>query len=504
MTVSLTKAENDGTGTYHTIINNLVIFIDDIYSRKLVYNANLNTGPNQSFTGTLAVADNYNPIQILSTFTNGDNVFYSIGAITLAVNHPYAADAAGSLTTTGTYMDTTFHRDYIRFATPFTIVHGWGETNRGLIDKWGAIPDAELPFQPNNGCDRCGTDYHQSAGDEGRIRLAASWLVQASKAARLHASIANSIYTHHHTIGIVVADANVTSTIVDPGQTPQILNYGIADSFDRLDAETGFSVTSKTSTATDRRVAIHAIAATEDALEGSVVAQNADLPDTVSTATRFEWGNSPPAAEDPSAIPSGSIGPRKFYDFTQANASTAQVNAVTSVMLVEGKLTTTSSDTHPGDNPTIGPNETGLRQSDNAQLITSYASLGFDVVASEEAFLGPGQRAGYFTLAAGTTLYSHANSKQRGGAFVATLYDPATGDPVQIAHIGANVGDFGPVGIKGGGGRYATESAVDVRPGDGRRSIEVEVRGPKQGDRGRFGIGRCDLRKSRHTHYWER
>ncbi len=353
---------------------------------------------------------------------------------------------------TGRAFEIPIRRDYIRFATPFTIVHGWGETNRGLIDKWGAIPDAELPFQPNNGCDRCGTDYHQSAGDEGRIRLAASWLVQASKAARLHASIANSIYTHHHTIGIVVADANVTSTIVDPGQTPQILNYGIADSFDRLDAETGFSVTSKTSTATDRRVAIHAIAATEDALEGSVVAQNADLPDTVSTATRFEWGNSPPAAEDPSAIPSGSIGPRKFYDFTQANASTAQVNAVTSVMLVEGKLTTTSSDTHPGDNPTIGPNETGLRQSDNAQLITSYASLGFDVVASEEAFLGPGQRAGYFTLAAGTTLYSHANSKQRGGAFVATLYDPATGDPVQIAHIGANVGDFGPVGIKGGGG----------------------------------------------------
>jgi hypothetical protein len=286
----------------------------------------------------------------------------------------------------------------VQYSTPFTIVHGWGDTNRGLIDKWGSRAGGALPFPPANpNCETCNaTTYLNANGDAPREVLAASWLVQASKAGRLHASIANSVFTHHHTIGIVAGDTVVSTVDLTPTGATRTYEYSISESFDRVDVETGFSVTSLTENATDRRAAVHAIAATMDALEGSAAAQTEDLPDTVSTATRFEWGNLPPVAEDPSASTTTSIGARKFYDFNSANVHTADGtdSIVKGLLLVEGKLTTTSSDTH-GVVPTIGQVETQARQGAVASLIYSYASLpGWDVIASEEAFLGPGQRAG--------------------------------------------------------------------------------------------------------------
>jgi RHS repeat-associated protein len=463
LTINLTKFTT--AQTYATVVNNQKIFIDDVYSRRLVYNTNFSVKAPATFIGSLSVVDEFGRLSAvnssgtpvpLATFTNADDPNYSVGTLTLTVNHPYVADAAGTTSTLGTYMDTVVTRT-LRFSTPFMIVHGWGDTNRGLVDKWGATGNGSLPLQPPNGCETCSVGYVSSTGDGTRQQMGANWLLQSSKAGRLHASIANSIYTHHHSIGIVAGDTVISTVNISPqGPTPTY-NWRVTDNFDRLDVESGFSVTSFTESALDRRAAIHAIAATSDALEGAVAAQISDLPDTVSTAMRFEWGNAPPnATEDPSG--SGgttSIGARRFYDFTAANTSHAL-----SLMLVEGKLTTTQLDQHPGNNPTIGSSETGTRQGAVSQLISSYASgpgTGtWDVVASEEAFLGPGQRAGSFTLV-GTNTYIHDITQQRGGAFVATRYN-ASGDPVEIAHIAANAAysGGGAVGIKGGGGGAQT------------------------------------------------
>ena len=445
LTVNITKANT--SGTYTPAVTNQKVFIDDVYGRRLIYDTTFQTGNTQSFTGNLNVVDEFGASTTLQSLSNTDTTFYSIGTVSLAVNHPYPADAAGSLTATGTYMDTVFTRDHVRYSTPFVIVHGWGDTNRGLVDKWGHKPDTPIPFMPANGCETCVSAYHAGKGDRSRERLVASWLVQSSKAARLHASIGKSIYTNHHSIGIAHGDTEIHSVNVTPHVPTPTWNYSIAESFDRFDVETGFSVTSTTANAADRRAVIHAVAATQDALEGSVSAQISDLPDTASTATRFEWGNAPPTAEDPSGT-SGSIGARRFYRLNQTNGST--MGPIQALLLVEGKLTTTSSELHGPGEPTIGPGETAARQSAVASLLSTYAAQGFDVVGSEEAFLGPGQRGGFFTAATTnpTFQYTHQYSKQRGGAFVATLYDPVTGDPTQIAHIVANVGAFGGVGIK--------------------------------------------------------
>ena len=467
ITISLNRSNT--SGTYTTVVNNVKVFPDDIYGRKLIYQSNFIEHGTNPFVGSLEIVDEFGdtPTVLATTSISGDNSGYSVGTLTLAVQHPYLADDAGSTNITGTYMNTTVSR-YVRYATPFMIVHGWGETNRGLVDKWAQRPDqqfvgADMP----NACDStCTMGHHGTKGDGRREQLAALWLVQASKAARLHASIANSIYTHHHTVGVVSADTEFNSVNYGNAQNPNYY-YSVSDSFDRIDADTGFSVTSTTSNASDRRVAIQAIAATTEQLEGSVAGQQIDLPDTTSTATRFEWGNAPVVGEDPPG--SGSTyGARAFYEFNGAQGPASNFTQLTtnaaSFFLVENQ--TSSSDPtgeHGGGEPSIGTAELSGRQSSVAGAIYNYVNAGFDVVASQETFLGPGQRGGpYMKQTDGS--YTHRYSKQRGGAFVATLYN-SNGDPVQIAHVAVNLNyDGTTAAIKGGGGGTQPDQQSNYDP----------------------------------------
>lgn len=462
--IAITLTKQNSAGTVDTTINNLVLFADDIYGRKLIYDTNFVTKGTAPFVGSLEVVDEFQRIiQKLSTYTSADNSNFSVGTITISANHPYLANA-------GTYMDTIVQFP-VRYSTPFTIVHGWGEANRGLIDKWASRPDGAISgFMPPFGCDTCLTGHPASKGDAKREQLAALWLVQSSKAARLHAFIANSIYTHHHSIGLIAGDAEMATLNRNPTVQPEVLEWDVADNFDRVDIETGLSVTSLTSNVMDRRVAIQSIAATMDLLEGSVSAQQSDLPDTVSTATRFEWGNSPPTGEDPSGSSGTGVGPRRFLDL---NAT--PVAALTSpLILVEGVSSSSNTGVHGAATPTIGNLETSSRQQAMVSFLSSYLNGGFRVIASQEGFLGPGQRAGSFIASPPGAQYTHRYTHQRGGAFVAMKVD-ANGDPLEIAHVSVNVNQDGSVfyGIKGGGGgtqpdqqsNYDPSMAADILKG---------------------------------------
>lgn len=419
--------------TYTQIVDK-TLFVDEIYGRKLNYNTNFAS----SFSGSLVLNDEFGGALVLSTYTRSQNPGYSNGTLTLSVNHPYAADATGT-TTGGTYMDVVMDKG-VKYAVPFTIIHGWGDTNRGLIEKWTARPDAVLPVFPPHGCDDCAPIYLPSAGDGRREQYGASWLVQSSKAARLHAAIANSLYTHHHSVGVVYGSATTKLYQTSfPGE-PITYGYSITDNLDTIAAEIGFSVTSRAADAVARRAAIHAIAATQGALEASVIAQTADVPDTVSVAQRFEWANAPPAGEDPSGA-----GSRAFYEFNATNGSD-WLNQVKPLMIVEGTTTTTNSQFHGPGEPTIGEFEYTTRRNLSATGISDYAAEGFTVVAPGESFLGPGQRGGPYQ-SAGTNQYEHVYSQQRGGAMVATRYATNGLDPLEIAHVVLNVGS----NAKGGG-----------------------------------------------------
>lgn len=434
------------------------LFVDEIYGRKLVFDTNFDADSDldgaMSFLGSLRLIDETGSGATLAAAGPlSDNPQWSRGTVTLSVTTPYASAPNQATAATGGYMNATFTRD-VNFALPFVIVHGWGETGRRLVDKWGQRRDDALdPLPHPEGCETC-TDYLSAKGNGRREQLAASWLAQSSRAANLNAAIGKSVYAQHYAIGVVSADAVVQGVNVATTGAPRIA-YTVADTADRVDVETGFSVTSRTANVLDRRAAVHAIAAASEALEASVNAQVSDLPDTSSTSTRFEWGNKPPAAED---VASGGADARRFYDFT--GATSAQVVALAKT---EGQQITSGDGYHGTGEPVIGLFESDTRRNQLGAAVATYSTAGFRVIASEEAFLGPGQRAGAYNKISGVQ-YSHLLSKQRGGALIATRY---LGDePIEIAHV-----VVGPDGAaKGGGGgaqaghqaQYDPSKAADV------------------------------------------
>ncbi|UTP39762.1 hypothetical protein M9M90_00880 [Phenylobacterium sp. LH3H17] len=428
--VQITKVRPDTTTP--TIVDKL-LYADDIYGRRLVFDTNFDT-TGATFTSALKLVDDLGAtINLVTPSAYSDNPTFSRGTLTLTLNAPYAANS-------GAYMDTVFSRA-VNYALPLTIVDGFGDAGSGLVDKWGSRRDTVMPAVGDTGCKACFVKYKAWKGDGRRELLAASWLAQSSKAARIHAAIAKSIYAHHYSIGVSSADTTVI-------QTPNG-SYWVADSFDRLDVETGLSLTSRTAVALDRRAALHATAATLAALKGSVSAQVSDLPDTTSTAARFEWGNAPESGTDPAG---GTV--RKFFQYVNSTEASQALG----LSKTEGMTSTADDGVHgDGATPEIGSAEVLARRQAVADAVSAYVTAGFTVIASEEAFLGPGERAAGFTFVTGAT-YSHAQSSQRGGALTASKYD-GNGDPIEIANLVINPN--GALDAGGGGAQMHHQTQYD-------------------------------------------
>ena len=295
------------------------------------------------------------------------------------------------------------------------------------------------------------TSYKAWRGDGRRELLAAEWLAQASRAAHLNAAIGKSIFAQHYSLGFSSADTTVFHTANG--------SYWITDSFDRLDVETGMSLTSTTATALDRRAAVFSTVGALSALKGNVAAQVADRVDVSSPANRFEWGNAPDSSTDPAG---GSTRPVYLFQ-TTTDASFAKALATSEYM-----TTTTNPDYHTdGGAMPLGSTEIVARRQALSDAVNAYVTAGFSVAASSEAFLGPGSRTGGFTPYS-SGQYTSSQSPQRGGALVATKYD-TNGDPIEVAHIAVN-----PTGLVDGGGggaqiyhqmQYDPATAADVAKG---------------------------------------
>jgi RHS repeat-associated protein len=443
-------------------------YVDEIYGRRLgvwtnfIGNTN-NYAPYLNFTSNLTLDG-----QVVDTAHTMARVtpdqHYPV-SLTITANHPYAAASNGTATTDGTYMDATIYKS-AGLVNPITIVNGWGDTSADLLAKWSGELQTDSPDPPRLDPAPCpGEDcppqpiYEASSGDYTRDKLAANFLAQYTRAAHLHANIANGIETTHHVIGVVYADDYVDDDAANryDGTEP---DYFVTDSCTRIDVDTGLSFVNRAADATKRRAALLSIAATSAALEASVISQTADLPDVSSTATRFEWGNAPPTAEDPSGA-----GPRRFFSLPAATSVPANW------VLWEHSTTVPADEpaTTTGDPEAWAPSEMSALQND----INTYTAAGFSVVASQESFLGPGQRGGYVKVL--TDYHTHLNSfdpsytKQRGGAFIATKYD-ANGDPLEIAHDVVGVLAPDSYGVtrpaKGGGGGIEPNVAAVYSPPD--------------------------------------
>lgn len=442
------------TGLRRDRIIDSELFVDEIYGRKLIIEPNYPVGNrdrNAEFSVDLRLTDRAGSGPAIARYTTRpalDSATLRTGAVRLSADHPYPASAEGGTTANCDYMDAVVEKPVFMFL-PLTIIHGWGHAGEGLSEAWGSRMDTPAPQVPYGdiGCDTCEKYYFATMGDGRREQLAASWMVQSSRAANLHAAIARSVYAHHHSLGVSTADSwpegiSLTESVF-------AVHYVVTDSFDRIDVDSAFSLTSKTADADTRRAAVHAIAATAEALEGSVSAQVADLPDTSSTATRFEWANRPPSGEDPSGA-----GSRYFYRYDANNYAQAQN------LSVAENITSTTNDGrigYTGGEPELGNNEVQKRRQALTNAVDQYASEQYEVVAANDAFLGPGQRGGPFRLLSATQGYN-VESQQRGGALVATKYQ--NGEPVEIAHIIVGHDE----NSKGGGGGAQTNHQSTYDP----------------------------------------
>ena len=484
--VSMAAALNEINFT--TILNH-TFFVDDIDGRRIGIATNFNTtgsatggdiNPAIQYVGGVPQPDNYTfatesisvddvPV-VSSTCTIDNNTCFGGGVpgqLTLTATHPYAA---------GTFADETVVKNLSIIAAPVAIVSGWGMISPARLTKWSDEVDKDtvlphggtIPYQCEGGTGWCRAMYLQPAGDFTRQKLAASWLAEMTRMLRLQGLVGGQSVEHQHSIGVVDWRAQLQGSEWPPPPQGQInpIWLGVYDEFTDLNIDSVVSVGSLNPAASNSAVKTAAVsrsvALASAALEGSVLEQMEDLPDTASTASRFAWSNDPGAdnvgtdLEDP-CFPTTN-NPRPFFDFTGTSSATRA-----GLYLYEGTNYTTNPVTNLAacsTKPYMNA-QTSLPPlfiAANETWIANYLAAGFKVTASSEVFLGPGSRFGpaHVPISGGTP-YNDL-SAQRGGAIVATQFD-GSGDVLQVAHV---LTDHS--GISKGGGGKQPESFTEYDP----------------------------------------
>lgn len=438
-------ATRAGTAVFST-----TFYVDEIYGRRLELasravpnGAPVGNPPSQPYTYIPQIKLD-GVVLAESTATTGTPV--QLLDLEMTAGHPFAADSMA-------YGDSTVHKR-ANILLPVAIVHGWGQVSSALVAKWEEeqFEDSIAPeTRTCNESAECEPPPPIPAGDLLRARMGASWLAQFSRAAELHAELADSRVTHHHSLGVVTGDYGTAySAHMPPSPFPEPASpagFSLLDETSVLDLETSFGLTSRQSNVLDRRAALHAVAASAAALEGSVVEQFTQTPDAVSTARRFAWGNAPESGETPSTAS------RRVYRYANSTAGGSAAALIVAENLATGRHATCSTcpSADPIDQGVLDQFRTRL-----SQAVVDYTQAGFDVTASSEALLGPGNRHGSEYLESVVEyvgenwteyFYERLPSRQNGGALIANRYD-ANGDPLEIAHVLTRHSGR----IKGGGG----------------------------------------------------
>ncbi|WP_271065634.1 RHS repeat-associated core domain-containing protein [Caulobacter sp. NIBR1757] len=376
-----------------TVYINATFFADEIYGRRLELVSK--QGGEEPVTPT---TETWTPQLIL------DGVRLDIGAplpgtlhqnivLQITADHPFPASG-------GTYGDAIVTKQ-IKILDAATLVVAWGSTSSRMVDKWATESAFELLSATMISNPLGEQPDAQPSGNGLRAQIAATWLAQFSWATHLHAELADAEPIILHTLGVVSQDQNL-ARIPDPPVQPGMEIGGdpsgvsTYDEITVVDLETSFGLVSR-QTEVDpkvRRGALHAIAATGAALEGSVIAQLVDSPDAASTAARFAWGLSPEANESPSQSA------RPFYYLTGGTTAARGLAADSfagSTMFDGG--TTEVAAYNPSNDGFDALPKILLPMVDNMRgklsgTVKQYAAADYDVTVSAEASLGPGHRYG--------------------------------------------------------------------------------------------------------------
>jgi RHS repeat-associated protein len=360
-------------------------FADEIYGRRLQIgpDADPAAGWATAAAGSWAPVLSWDGVvlQTGAALPAADNLLIKLNIKAL---HPFAAKAS-STAASGSYGDSSVDK-VLDFLHPATIVSGWGYTSEALVAKWEReqAHDMEGPvtfFAPTA---VEATPMTNNSGDLIRARAAATWLGQFSRSTEIHAEIAQARAVMLHTVGVVSADENAALSPPEPGATvsTDTIGYMVYDETTVVDLESSFGLVTRasdTGAAKRRKAAVHAIAATAATLEGSVLAQLTDTPDASSTASRFAWGNAPEESAN-----TGSRGANRYSSTTAAASAfgASTYEGGTGPISASGYL------------PAVPQSAVDWMRYRLATTVQSYAAADFDVIASNESWLGPGHRAG--------------------------------------------------------------------------------------------------------------
>ncbi len=173
-----------------------------------------------------------------------------------------------------------------------------------------------------------------------------------------------------------------------------------------------------------------------------------------STATRFEWGNRPPASE--------TISPTTMVRAASTSSTPPMQAQAFGLARAEGQTTSSvTAATHScaGEPPMVS-DVSAWRGRARRRCQRSTPMLALTSLPRRRGFLGPGQRAGGFYKAPPTSACGHFTTQQRGGALVAVR--SVNGEPVEIAHIAIN----------DGGERQGRRRRSPSRPSSSIRSLD--------------------------------
>ena len=337
----------------------------------------------------------------------------------LTVDHPYAADS-------GAYMDDTVQK-WVDLQTHVTIVNGWGHVSPNYLAKLSSEmgDDEDLPELGG----QVGTEPESVLGstqNNTKTKLGASWLAQLSRMMELQAAVGDGITQHHHSLGAVFAETFVGTESEQVGSTIQSYFF-IGDQVMRLDVESGISINDLAADGTDRKALAQSITSAAAALEGSVVEQILDEASPSSVPERFEWGQ----ANYASSI--------RYY-LLKPGDQTLITNG-TIPFLVEGY---TQNDPNRPDYTDWHVGDTGF--------ISQYLAEGYNVLAANDTFLGPGYHLGF-----GNDPNTGEPTLQRGAAALAFKADAS-----EIANVVLGRLDE----YKGGGGGSSNNHVDDFNPSE--------------------------------------
>ena len=342
----------------------------------------------------------------------------------LSVNHPYAAD-------NGDYMDQSSEHEF-DVVSDVNIVHGWGGVSQELMDKWSqeygqdGFLNSIPPF--------AGSDTYvpspMSRQDNTKAKLAAGWLAQFSQMADMAGQVAKADVLHHHTMGLSYAETSL-GEVADSVTNPTKHYYPIGDQMLRLDLATAISTVNEAGDSAKENALAQTVAAAAATLEGSVFEQQVDSVDTASTAERFTWAET-------------ELSSAKYYLFGSGDETLLE-----DLILQEGYDRDAVS---VPDYLDRAPHPNGYKH------IQEYLEDGYEVLAVNDEFLGPGYEYGPKIISgvdrnSGTTFKIETGSLQRGAAFIALKKD-GTGNVTDIAHVvttrqGAYKGGSSAFGNKG-------------------------------------------------------